>query len=105
MSKVKIKNDKFKKARGGHPRFLDISCSSCSSHLFFYQKDGPGILKRAYIDRIINNEIDINSNLNCPNCKKLLGMQMIYEKENRPAIRFFEGSVSKKLLKKINLIY
>ena len=49
---MKLKSDKFKKFRGGYSRLLNIACSKYSTHLFFYQKDGPGILKRMYLDRI-----------------------------------------------------
>ncbi|MDQ5929971.1 MAG: hypothetical protein QG594_1753, partial [Bacteroidota bacterium] len=45
---IKFKNDKYKKARGGVSALLDIKCAHCGSHLFFYQKDGPGALKRMY---------------------------------------------------------
>ena len=92
-----IKNDKYKKARGGHSRILDVSCSECDKHLFYYQKDGPGILKRAYLDRIIGLNLAGKSSLICPKCKKTLGVATIYKKESRLAIRFFEGAVSKRI--------
>lgn len=95
---IKLKNDKFRKSRGGYSRLLDISCSKCESHLFFYQKDGPGILKRLYKDRIF--EFGSNENkLSCPNCKKLLGTSFIFEKEDRPAYKLIEGTVKKKIVK------
>ena len=98
--KNKFKNDKYKKARGGYSRLLDISCEHCEKHLFFYQKDGPGILKRMYIDRIYESEnIKLNINLICPGCKRILAIPIIYEKENRPAIRLFVGAVTKKIVK------
>jgi len=98
--KIKFKNDMFKKARGGYSRLLDISCEQCGKHLFFYQKDGPGILKRMYIDRISeSNSINLNTNLICPECKKILAVPIIYEKENRPAFRLFIGAVTKKIVK------
>ena len=97
--KIKFKNDKYKKIRGGYSRLLDISCEHCQKHLFFYQKDGPGLLKRMYLDRIIDSNIDTSNNLVCPACNKLLAIAMIYEKENRPALRLFVGSVIKKIAK------
>lgn len=100
--KIKFKNDKFKKDRGGYSRLLDISCENCKKHLFYYQKDGPGILKRMYIDRIYEFEdLDQNKNLICSNCKSLLAISMIYEKENRHAFRIFVGSITKKIVKSI----
>lgn len=99
MDQIKFKNDKYKKVRGGYSRLLDISCEHCQKHLFYYQKDGPGLLKRMYLDRIINPDIDIKNNLVCPNCKKLLAVATIYEKENRQALRLFVGAVTKKIKK------
>lgn len=98
MAKSILKNDKYRKARGGHARLLDVSCAKCNTHLFYYQKDGPGILKRTYIDRMLDSKIG-KSNLVCPKCKELLGVAMVYKKENRPAIRLFVGAVSKKISK------
>ena len=95
---IKIKNDKYKKARGGYSRILDIVCSKCSKHLFYYQKDGPGILKRAYLDRIIEPSFSRKSKLSCSKCGEILGIPMVYKKENRLAIRFFEGAVAKKTI-------
>ena len=96
--KSNLKNDQYRRSRGGHSRLLDLSCAKCGTHLFNYQKDGPGILKRTYLDRVVGFKIN-KANLVCPNCKELLGVPIIYKKENRPAIRLFEGAVSKKITK------
>lgn len=108
MQKIKFKNDSYKKSRGGYSRLLDISCAKCGSHLFFYQKDGPGILKRMYLDRIYKsakyegldkqklNKIPL---LTCLSCKELLGTPFVYQKEDRLAYRLFVGSVTKKITK------
>lgn len=93
-----IKNDKYKKARGGWSRMLDICCENCEQHICFYQKDGPGPLKRLYYDRISGFSTKENK-LVCPNCKEVLGVGIIYEKENRPAYRLFVGSTTKKIVK------
>ncbi len=37
--------------------------------------------------------------LRCPECKELLGVHMIYKKEDRPAYRLFVGAVGKKIVK------
>ena len=94
----RIKSDKYKSARGGSSRILDITCEHCSSHIAYYQKDGPGILKRMYLDRII--DIDSTSaKLSCNSCRRILGIKYTYEKEERPAYRIFVGSIIKKIVK------
>ncbi len=107
MKKV-FKNDKYKKTRGGYSRLLEICCEKCGNYIFSYQKDGPGILKRTYLDRISNSKkwaglesftVKEISQLICDKCKSVLGIPYIYEKEKRPAFRLFVGSVTKKITK------
>jgi hypothetical protein len=93
-----FKSDKFKKARGGHSRLLDIRCEKCNQHICYYQKDGPGILKRMYLDRIHKGNT-LNKNLVCSKCKRLLGIKYIYKKEKRPAYRLFVGAITKKIVR------
>lgn len=109
MKKV-FKNDKYKKSRGGYSRLLDISCEKCGNHICFYQKDGPGMLKRMYLDRIYNSDkySDLQNNslkklpqLTCESCNTVLGVPIVYEKEDRLAYRLFVGSVVKKITKNI----
>lgn len=38
-SKPKLMNDKYRKARDGHFRFLNIYCARCNQHIMLYQKD------------------------------------------------------------------
>jgi len=90
-----LKNDKYRRTRGGHARILDICCANCCTHLFYYQKDGAGHLKRMYLDRIVGQKLQ-QKNLSCPKCKELIGVATVYKKENRPAIRLFVDSVTKK---------
>lgn len=100
MAKLKLKKDKFSKARGGKSKLFGISCEHCKTYLFNYQKDGPGLLKRMYIDRISKAEnFDLSKNLICPSCNRLIATQMTYEKEDRPALRLFVGAVTKKTIK------
>ena len=54
MKKSKLKQDKFRKSRGGYSRFLIINCEKCEGFIALYQKDGPGPLKRMYLDRIFS---------------------------------------------------
>ena len=99
MPKIALKNDKYKKSRGGYSRLLDISCEKCGEQVCFYQKDGPGILKRMYHDRISNPSVSIaRKDFSCPN-GHLLGVKIVFEKEKRPAFRLFVGSVLKKVVK------
>ncbi|RJR29228.1 hypothetical protein C4564_02720 [Candidatus Microgenomates bacterium] len=97
--KIKLKKDKYRKARGGTSKLLDLSCESCNTHLFYYQKDGPGILKRLYLDRIIDFKNSSEDNLVCPNCKDTLGVYYVYPKEKRPAYRLFAGEIAKEIVK------
>ena len=108
---MKLKQDKYRKARGGHSRLLEVSCSKCSEHLFYYQKDGPGILKRTYLDRICNSakfenlqhlSLDRIPQLVCPKCGEHIGTPIIYKKENRLAFGLFEGAASKKIVNSRN---
>lgn len=100
MNKLYFKfiNDKYKKARGGYSRLLDITCEKCGNHVCYYQKDGPGILKRMYVDRMLDTS-KANKQLTCSKCGWLLGNKIVYEKENRPAYRLFVGAVIKRIVK------
>jgi hypothetical protein len=96
---MKLKTDKYKTARGGRSRLLQITCQKCSSEICLYQKDGPGNLRRMYIDRIYEPKISLaNKGLTCAN-GHLIGIKIIYEKEGRPAFRLFADSVAKKIIK------
>jgi hypothetical protein len=108
MEKIEFKQDKYKKNRGGYSRFLEIKCESCGAFVALYQKDGPGPLKRMYIDRIFSPQklVDLQkvlfkkiSNLTCSHCKHVIGVPIIYKKESRPAFRLFVGAVTKKISK------
>ena len=96
----KFKNDRFKKSRGGYSRWLLISCEKCKTSLFIYQKDGPGTLKRLYLDRIINRSPKIKDHRNfiCKKCKTAIGILVAYKKENRPVYRLFAGAIRKKII-------
>lgn len=98
-----IKKDRFTKARGGKAQLLSIFCNHCEAEVLLYQKDGPGILKRIYLDRI-KAPADLarakKKPLTCKACNSTLAMPMLYEKENRPAYRLFVGAVKKRISKK-----
>lgn len=91
----KFKRDKYQKARGGKSRVLDVSCEKCGEHICYYQKDGPGLLKRMYVDRFIDTKPTGNT-LKCSTCELTLGILIIYEKESRNAYRLYVGAVHKR---------
>lgn len=96
---MKFKNDKYRNVRGGYTRLLKVSCQKCGSEICLYQKDGPGNLRRMYIDRIVEPKVSIaRKDLTCSK-GHLVGVKIIYEKENRPAFRLFVDSVTKKIIK------
>jgi hypothetical protein len=108
MKSLPFKSDKYRKARGGHSRWLLLSCEKCDKPFAVYQKDGPGSLKRMYLDRIAAPEklTDLQKrsfrqlkNLTCQPCGFLLGVPIIYPDEKRPAFRLFQGAVEKKVIK------
>ena len=102
MSKSIFKNDRYKKNIGGCSRLLEISCRKCGSLICLYQKDGSGILRRMYIDRILENKVSLlNKSLACPK-GSILGVKVIFKKEKRPAFRLFADSVKKKIIKTKN---
>ena len=108
--KTILKRDKFKSARGGYSRLLDISCRKCGQQVVTYQKDGPGNLRRLYLDRIFspdqlvglqNSNLKDISQLKCTKCDEVLGTPYVYPKESRKAFRLYQDSVVKKI-KKLN---
>ena len=89
-------NDKYKQTRGGYSRMYKVYCEKCSEFICKYQKDGPGIIKRLYIDRMSETNILSNKDLYCVN-KHHIGNKFIYEKEDRPAYRIYAGAIIKSL--------
>ena len=76
---------------------MAIRCEKCGTHLFYYQKDGLGILKRAYLDRIIDLK-NFGKSLSCPKCNEALGVKYVYPKEKRLAYKLFVGCITKKIV-------
>jgi hypothetical protein len=102
--KQKLKSDKFRTARGGSARVLDLYCRLCNAHVLKYQKDGPGTIYRLYFDRIIspNNLVNLQNNvlkdilvLRCPLCNEILGTPYIYKSEKRKCFRLYSGALIK----------
>ena len=99
MKKTAIKNDKYKKVRGGYSRLLIVSCQKCGNTICRYQKDGPGNLRRMYVDRISDPKVSLaRKDFSCSK-GHLLGVKIIYEKEKLPAFRLFVDSFTKKIIK------
>jgi ribosomal protein S27E len=108
-----FKRDKYKSSRGGYSRMLNIHCRKCENIVAVYQKDGPGNLRRMYMDRIFKPEELTNlQNVNlkdipflkCQKCGEILGTPYIYQKEERKAFRIYQDAIIKKIktLKKTN---
>lgn len=95
---MKVLKDKYLKSRGGTAKFLNLFCVKCGKKLFIYQKDGPGPLKRLYLDRIREGNIQNSKLISC-NCGESIGYQYIYPKESRPAIKLFVGTIRKQTIK------
>ncbi len=88
---------------------LDLYCFECDNFIASYQKDGPGNLRRLYMDRIIapaelvglqNKNIKDISALKCNKCGFVVASPYIYKKEKRKSFRVFQDSVVKKIIKK-----
>lgn len=104
MRKHRLKNDHFRRSRGGTARFLDLYCGKCRHHLLLYQKDGPGQLLRLYFDRIFDPP-EVTEKLTaagvappalrCLHCDQVVGTPMIYEREHRRAYLLRPGAVVK----------
>ena len=108
MNKILIKKDKYKSTRGGYSRILNLHCRKCNNIIAIYQKDGPGNLRRLYMDRIMFPKELINlhkediKNINpikCNKCGFVIGIPYIYKKEKRKVFRVFQDAVIKKIIK------
>jgi hypothetical protein len=103
-----FKKDKYKNARGTHSRLLNLHCRVCGKIFATYQKDGPGNLRRLYMDRILhpkkltNLEKKSLKNINvlkCSKCDEVIGTPYIYKKENRKAFKVYQDAIIHKIKK------
>lgn len=101
---MKIKRDKYFRERGSSAKIINISCAKCGNLIFIYQKDGPGWLKRCYLNRIIwpenyTNVTNISQlkNLACK-CNSVLGSPIIH-KDGRIAFHLIRGNFKRTLNK------
>lgn len=104
-SKYKIKTDRYQKERGA-VKVLDVCCAACGNLVMVYQKDGPGPLKRCYLDRIAwpaeYTQLAITAKdksdlipITCDKCQNLIATPMVYKKEKRLAYLMLEGAYTK----------
>lgn len=95
IPKFKFKKDSYAQRRGS-PAMLIMNCAACHGYVMTYQKDGPGPLIRCYLDRIHHPENirclhskcqtkNACPPLVCDSCKILIGIPIVYEKEDRLA--------------------
>lgn len=90
-------SDRFRQTRGGRSQLLELSCDGCGAYVAHYQKDGPGELKRLYLDRVLQPSIKTaKGDFACRKCKRILGTFYTYQKERRPAVRLYQGSIVKR---------
>ena len=100
----KIKKDNHLRKRGGTAKVINVICTACKKTVIFYQKDGPGALKRCYLNRILAPEKweklqydvseDTLGNLVC-DCGEILGAPMKYM-DDRLAFRLIRGRFIRK---------
>lgn len=101
MSSLVMIKDKYLRKRGGTAKVVNVSCSNCGDLLFIYQKDGPGWLKRCYLNRILEpvkyselqesvKDVGDVKNLVCEGCGSIVGSPMKH-KDDRLAFRLMKG--------------
>ena len=109
MTKHSFKHDQYFDNRKGYSEFFDLHCSKCGTTFAVYQKDGPGDLMRAYVDRISDNpellDFEIDKKLYCKHCGRLMGLGYLYPPEQRPAYNLFQSTVIKKPLSRLRHLY
>ncbi len=104
----KFKKDGYKASRGKYSRLLNLYCRICKNKIATYQKDGPGNLRRLYLDRVFSPKNLTNldskpiakiSDLKCNKCGEIIGTPYIYRKEKRKAFKLYQDSLLKSVEK------
>ena len=106
----KLKNDKYRRARGGKAFVISLFCTACESRILDYQKDGDGTLKRCYLNRLLapanletlqhdesTKHIKDIPSLLCPGCGEVIGVAIIHH-DGRYAFKLRQGHFIKKRL-------
>lgn len=99
-----FKRDTYLTVRGGSAQFYLVRCAKCREIIALYQKDGQGRLLRMYLDRIVEPKSLLDKishvrdkksmpNLICDRCGALIGVPMVYEREDRLAYRLLYGAI------------
>jgi guanylate kinase len=101
--KIKLKNDRHRKVRGGSARLVEIVCVECGELVLLYQKDGKGHLFRCYINRIFAPvdlaalQVNLAARtpaslpvLTCRSCYTVIGTPMRHT-DGRLAFRLIHG--------------
>ena len=91
-----LKKDTYKAARGKYSRIIDLHCRICGNKIATYQKDGPGNLRRLYLDRIIEPKKLPKNKITCSRCEEDIGTIYVYKKENRKAFKLYQDALVKK---------
>lgn len=101
--KLKLKKDRYFRERGKSAKMIRVSCFVCGNFLLLYQKDGPGWLKRLYLNRIYAPEeyacLQRNLRIKTPrdlqplycSCGALIGSPMVH-KDGRLAFHLVRGA-------------
>ncbi|MCL5419707.1 MAG: hypothetical protein M1354_02395 [Candidatus Marsarchaeota archaeon] len=102
--RVRLVRDRYSRIRGGKSKLVRISCRKCKAVVMLYQKDGPGWLKRCYLNRIFgperlarlqNDKTVVEPEdmpvLRCGSCRAVIGIPSRH-KDNRLAFRIIRGS-------------
>ena len=99
---VKMKNDVYRRKRGGRAQMINIYCRNCNTNVILYQKDGIGRLHRCYFNRIFAplhlerlqytgfSSLKNIPNLVCDLCNTTLGTPIIYN-DGRYAFHLRQG--------------
>jgi len=105
-----MKKDKYLRKRGGTAKIVNVNCIKCGELLFVYQKDGPGWLKRCYLNRIISpkkyGQLQYDSKIKEPkdmknlicSCGEIIGSPMRH-KDGRLAFHLIRGKFKRSLYK------
>jgi len=105
---MQLIQDKYKSARSGKSKILNIHCRECDTIVIEYQKDGIGNLYRLYMDRIMAPDEYIGLQkkairdiepLRCQQCKAIIATPYIYKKEQRNAFRIVQEAMVKRIKK------
>ncbi len=81
-----LKQDHYRRIRGGTAKLLSVHCKACGAEVLVYQQDGIDKLRRFYLNRIFDPQkyeelqhrpdvvrVKDVPNLVCPDCGKELG--------------------------------